>query len=364
MRRRLSALLARLLRRGAPGVRPLAGVDAAAVREARRDNPFDTWASRSRSANAADPALACHRLWQPFPELLIRPKFRIPASMPVFASGSCFAREVEESLAGLGFEVSTLCDEIFGREPLMHDGAAHTGVRPRSYLNRYNTMSMRDEFAHLLGADPGLESGALMYSLGQGAAADLHYSQSLRQADPATTLARRRAVREFLGPRLRRCRLFVLTLGMAECWFDAEERRYLNNTPGPRVLAAFGERLSVRLTRFEEHLAALESLYLMLQRVHGDDFRIVLTVSPVPLERSFLGRDVVLANTYSKSVLRAVAEEFAAFRPNVDYFPSFELVSFASPADAWEWDHRHVRPALVDHIMASFRRHYVEDAPA
>jgi len=339
---------------------PLVNVAADAVREARRDNPFDTWALRSRSANAADPLLACHRLWQPRPELLICPKFRIPASTSVFASGSCFAREVEESLATQGFEVSTLCDELFARAPFLHDADARPGLRPRSYLNRYNTMSMRDEFAHLLGADPEIEAGALMYPLGQGAAADLHYSQSLRQADLPTTLARRQAVRECLGPRLRHCRLIVLTLGMAECWYDEQAGRYLNNTPGPRVLAAFGDRLGVRLTRFEEHIRALESLYAMLQRVHGADFRVVVTVSPVPLERSFLGRDVVLANSYSKSMLRAVAEEFAAFRANVDYFPSFEFVSLAAPADAWEWDHRHVRPALVDHIMASFRRHYIE----
>jgi len=358
MNPRLRALFGRFVSR-LPA--PLASATAAAVREARRDNPFDTWSSRSAKANAADPALACHRLWQPRPDLMIRPKFRIPATLPVFASGSCFAREVEDSLAGQGFEVSTLCDELFTREPLLHDTAAHPGLRPRSYLNRYNAMSMRDEFAHLLGADPALEAGALTYPLGQGAAADLHYSQSLRQVDVPVTLARRQTVREYLGPRLRRCRFFVLTLGMAECWYDEQAGRYLNNTPGPRVLAAFGERLCVRLTRFEEHLAALEALYAMLQRLHGDDFRIVITVSPVPLERSLLGRDVVLVNTYSKSMLRAVAEEFAAFRGNVDYFPSFEFVSFAAPADAWEWDHRHVRPALVDHIMARFREHYIDE---
>ena len=356
----LLGMMRRLFPASAPAKAPLLRVSAGAVRESRRDNPFDTWASRSRSANAADTTLACHRLWQPKPDLMIRPKFRIPGTAGVFASGSCFAREVEEALATLGFEVSTLCDELFKTEPLLHDAAAHPGLRPRSYLNRYNTMSMRDEFAHLLGADPELEAGVLIYPFERGAAADLHYSQSLRQADPPTTLARRKCVREFLGPRLRQCRLIVLTLGMAECWYDDRAGRYLNNTPGPRVLAEFGDHLSVHLTRFEDHIRALESLYKMLQRVHGEDFKVVITVSPVPLERSFLGRDVVLANTYSKSVLRAVAEEFAAFRDNVDYFPSFELVSFAAPSDAWEWDSRHVRPALVDHIMSRFRSHYLE----
>jgi hypothetical protein len=61
-------------------------------------------------------------------------------------------------------------------------------------------------------------------------------------------------------------------------------------------------------------------------------------------------------------MLRAVAEEFAAAHGNVDYFPSYELVSYADPKSAWAWDHRHVTPGLVAHIMGLFARHYVDAA--
>lgn len=344
------------------GGRPLERVDASAAREAHKANPYSIWAARARQANEADRRLACHRIGAARPEIGIRPKFSIGRGQAVFAVGSCFAREVEDALADLGFEVPTRCDALFGQEPLLHDDSTGAGTRPRAYLNRYNSMSMLDEFRHLLGVAPEIEHGLLTYPLSRGCAADLHYTQSLRQADIETTLARRQAVRQHLGPLLRRCKLFVLTLGMAECWFDEKAGRYLNNTPGPRVMAAFGEQLAVHLTRFEQHRVALESLHELLRSVHGDDFRIVVTVSPVPLERSFLSQDVVTTNTYSKSMLRAVAQEFAALHDNVDYFPSYELVCHADPRGAWAWDHRHVNAQLVAHVMALFRRHYVEAA--
>lgn len=341
---------------------PLERVSASAAREAHKTNPYGTWAARAREANEADRSLACHRIGAARPEIGIRPKFAVGRDQAAFAVGSCFAREVEDALVDLGFDVPTHCDALFGEEPLLHDESLGTRTRPRAYLNRYNSMSMLDEFRHLLGLAPEIEQGLLTYPLNRGCAADLHYTQSLRQVDIETTLARRRKVREHLGPLLRRCRLFVLTLGMAECWFDEKAGRYLNNTPGPRVMAAFGEQLAVHLTRFEQHRAALESLHELLQAVHGDDFRIVVTVSPVPLECSFLSQDVVATNTYSKSMLRAVAQEFAALHDNVDYFPSYELVSQADPRSAWAWDHRHVNAELVAHVMALFRRHYVEAA--
>lgn len=345
-------------RPGAPCVLNQASADQA--RASRQ--PFATWAARAQAANQADRSLACHRIWAELPRLHIQPKFQVRRSEAVFAVGSCFAREVEEALSGLGFAVPTRCDAIFEQPPLQHDTAHNPGTRPRAYLNRYNSMSMLDEFRHLLGQAPELEQGLLTYSLDRGATADLHYTQSLRQVDMPTTLARRQRVRKHLGPLLRNSRLFVLTLGMAECWYDAEAGRYLNNTPGPRVLAAYGERLSVHLTRFEQHLAALRGLHELLTQTHGEDFRLVITVSPVPLERTFLDQDVVVTNNYSKSMLRAVAQEFAAAHANVDYFPSYELVSYADPRSAWAWDHRHVTPALVAHIMSLFARHYVAAA--
>lgn len=342
-----------------PPAGPLQRIGAAQAREAHQHNPQTVWAARAFQVNQADRGLACHRIWQPLPEIGIRPKFQIDAAEPVFAMGSCFAREVEDALVAQGFAVPTHCEDLFDDPLFDRQGQVAAEVRQRAYLNRYNSMSMLDEVRHLLGLAPELEDGLLSYTLNRGATADLHYSQSVPQTDRERSLLRRQRVRERLGPQLRRARVVVLTLGLAECWFDRAAGRYLNNTPGPRVMAAFGEQLEVHQTTFGQHLAALQSLHGVLTQALGEGLKIVVTVSPVPLERTFLDQDVIVSNRYAKSMLRAVAAEFAAAHANVDYFPSYEIVSYADPSQAWAWDQRHVSPTLVDHIMRLFSRHYV-----
>jgi hypothetical protein len=75
---------------------------------------------------------------------------------------------------------------------------------------------------------------------------------------------------------------------------------------------------------------------------------------------TFSTMDVVVANTYAKSLLRAVAQEWAAAHGNVDYFPSYEIVQNSDRATVWDADLRHVRGAGAQHIMELFVRSYLE----
>lgn len=78
--------------------------------------------------------------------------------------------------------------------------------------------------------------------------------------------------------------------------------------------------------------------------------RIILTVSPVPLQTTFSGQDCILAITQSKAVLRCAAEALASsFGRAVDYFPSFEIVQSGGLA-AFEDDFIHVRRDVVKRI--------------
>ena len=75
---------------------------------------------------------------------------------------------------------------------------------------------------------------------------------------------------------------------------------------------------------------------------------------------TFSTMDIVVANTWAKSLLRAVAQEWASAHPNVDYFPSYEIVQNSDRAVVWEDDLRHVRGKGAQHIMELFRRKYIE----
>ena len=53
----------------------------------------------------------------------------------------------------------------------------------------------------------------------------------------------------------------------------------------------------------------------------------ILTVSPVPLVATAAGKHVLVATTYSKSVLRVACEEVCQKAADVMYFPSYEIIT-------------------------------------
>jgi hypothetical protein len=74
---------------------------------------------------------------------------------------------------------------------------------------------------------------------------------------------------------------------------------------------------------------------------------------------TFSPDDVVLANCYSKSLLRTVAQQWSAKHENVHYFPSYEIVQNSERAVAWEEDLRHVNEKVANHIMSLFLDSYL-----
>ena len=147
------------------------------ARALQKGNSYDTWSARSYKTNEAGGLNASKRVWKGMLNIGINPKFSIFPSEQVFAIGSCFAREIEEALTGSGFKVPTHCNQLFDHPLLSHpdsEKGATARLRQRSYLNRYNTMSMYEELRHLLGLAPDIETGRLVYPVDKRAAADLH----------------------------------------------------------------------------------------------------------------------------------------------------------------------------------------------
>ncbi|HAI31209.1 MAG TPA: hypothetical protein DCM48_17045, partial [Thalassospira sp.] len=88
--------------------------------------------------------------------------------------------------------------------------------------------------------------------------------------------------------------------------------------------------------------------------------------SPVPLTATYEDQHVLKSTTYSKAVLRVVAEEFVRKNMFADYFPSFELVNNpAAMANYFEANMRSVRAEAVDIVMSHFLAAYLpaKEAP-
>ena len=93
---------------------------------------------------------------------------------------------------------------------------------------------------------------------------------------------------------------------------------------------------------------ALPLLEEAINRLTGFGVKVIVTVSPVPIRATFTTTDCVVANEFSKAVLRVCAERLVA-NPNVDYFPSYEIVRSRGLRGYYE-DHIHVDRDFVEKI--------------
>ncbi len=151
-------------------------------------------------------------------------------------------------------------------------------------------------------------------------------------------------------------KVFVLTLGMNEIWRLKSDGSVFSRAPW-RIAANLVE---TKVLTVEENLQELQTM-LNVWRRYNPDIQFILSVSPVPLHATFRGEEfhVLAANCHSKSLLRVVAEEFAARNHGVYYFPSYEVVMYGVQ-NAWEPDQRHVSRHAVDHVMELFNLMFVK----
>ena len=88
--------------------------------------------------------------------------------------------------------------------------------------------------------------------------------------------------------------------------------------------------------------------------------KIILTVSPVPLGSTFSDSDNLIANTESKSILRAVAGAIVRKYDFCNYFHSYEMATSLDRSQVFIQDARHISKPFVRHIMFEFEKYFVE----
>lgn len=273
----------------------------------------------------------------------LTPSFGFSLGEPMFAMGSCFARNVERRLHELGFNIVSWGLELTEEEA---EGRDRHGI-----LNKYTAHSMLNELRWAL--EPGAAyPQAAFLEVQEGTWFDPQLPGVSLTGSLEMVTARRRKIAE-LYRLIPRCRVVILTLGLVEAWFDTRTGLYLNGAPPGAAQRREPDRFRLDVLTVQETREALEAIHALLRRGGHPDFRILITVSPVPMKASFTGKDAISANTYSKSALRAAAEEFVAAHDNVDYFPSYEIATLTNRESAYAEDNIHVAPELVDAIMDS-----------
>lgn len=327
------------------------------VLEVLRARGHSHWNRGPDSATRSDfPEDASNRIFDGYAD--VRPTYagpRFAADAPVFAMGSCFAREIEQALARRGGNVTSLDATV--ERPEFHDTAGH--VRP-GFFHRYTPAAMAQEFRWPFGRQPGWADDALVFDQPGGDAIDLNYSA--RCADNGRDAIRvRREVAGALVRKAAHARIVVVTLGLTEGWVHLPTGLAIN-AMDVRLVRRHRSDFALQLMEFKDAIRALEDIHETITAEHVDGgFHLFLTVSPVPFRATLTPEDVIQANMTSKATLRTAATTFAGRHANVHYFPSYEIVAYSDPVLAWRPDRIHIEPAMVAHITDRFIRTVYEE---
>lgn len=297
---------------------------------------------------------ACQRLRRSLFVPAVQPRFCIKRTDRMFAIGSCFARGIEAALQKSGLRIESAATD-FDRFEI----AENRKLTPLTFTNKYTTYSILNELTWALQPGAAFPEESLV-DLDAERCFDPHVSPALKLVDHAATLERRRVITD-VTRRIKNCQVLFLTLGLVETWYDTLAQVHLNATPIKEMMDLHPKRYEFSRSNYLQNLENMERLHELLSAYAHPELRIIVTTSPVPMIATYSGRDVVVANTYSKSTLCAVAQDWAEAHENVQYFPSYEIVMNSDRDIAWEEDMRHVTGGVTRHVMDAFMSAYMED---
>ncbi|KRE13474.1 hypothetical protein ASE63_18550 [Bosea sp. Root381] len=332
--------------------------DAGTALSIMRGNPVRGWVSGKPDRMARDRLTTGS-----FLNLDHKPKFAIDPSWPIFTMGSCFARSVENVLMSRGLPLvlkghgAPAEDFDSWSDATQRGGGAAAGELSRGALNKYSVRSMNHELKRVLLNESYPDEG--MVELAPDQWFDPHAS-GLRLLPRERAFANRERLAA-ASARIKDARICFFTLGLTETWLDSQTGLAMNVHPGVNWLARMPERFRFVDYGYDATLTDMLEIIELIRTHCRADMRFIVTVSPVPLGATFKDADVIVANSGSKSVLRAVTEELYRRFDYVDYFPSYEMVMNSPRALAYEEDQLHVSRDMVAAVMGAFQRFYLED---
>lgn len=279
------------------------------------------------------------------------PKFGLSRNDGIMTAGSCFAQHIGRALKGAGLNILDVEPPPVG----MRDETARRfgyGLFSARYGNIYTTRQLLQLLHDALedAPDPSVvweREGRFFDALRPGVEPD-------GLARPDEVLLMRQGHLARVAKLLSESSVLIFTLGLTEAWRDRATGRVWPTAPGV-IAGAFDPKAHEFVNfRYAEIIADLTAIRAYLKDI-DPSFRMILTVSPVPLTATASGDHVLSATTRSKAVLRAAAGDFAEDHDDVDYFPSYELVTNQAAEGRWFDDNRRsVTPEGVEMVMRTF----------
>ena len=307
----------------------------------------------------ADPGVADPAAFDPVSDV----PFRITPQTRVVTAGSCFAQHVGHRLAAAGFthHIAEPAHPMFEADLARQFGY---GIFSARYGNIYTARQLLQLLHRAYGlfaprADhwprrPG-EGPRVVDPFRPQIQPEGFVSAAELAADRVQHLAAVRSAIETME-------VFIFTLGLTEAWQDKADGAIFPLAPG--VAGGVWDPQTVGFVNFDEAETAADlAEALAFIRARNPAVRIILTVSPVPLNATFEPRHVAVSTTWSKAVLRIAAEKMTRRFDACCYFPSYEIITAPQVRGRYfAADGREVLEAGVDHVMGLFFRHFAEGA--
>ena len=294
---------------------------------------------------------------------VVRTRFKLAATDRIATAGSCFAQHIARTLVKNDYKyyVAEAAPPGMTEE---RAAAGSYGLFSARYGNVYTARQLLQLIDRAYGRFSPRDSA---WTRRDGALIDPFRPQVEKDAFASleALLEAREAHLEAVRRLFETTDVFVFTIGLTESWRAKSDGAVFPVAPG--VVATGLDEGAYEFVNFGvDAIRADMRTFVGRLRAVNPAVRIVLTVSPVPLVATYERRHVLVSTTYSKSVLRVVADEIAAEFEGVDYFPSYEIITGNfSRGRYFEDDLREVRPEGVEHVMRLFKKHfYAEDAVA
>lgn len=313
-----------------------------------------------------------HRFWRkavtstpPFAidPVINEPPFVITPQDKVATAGSCFAQEIAMSLQDSGYHyylperppAGMSAEEALRRNYSMYScryGNIYTTAQLRQLIDR-----AYGRFTPQIDVWNRPEDGRFVDPFRPRIEPDGFATAEEMRADRETHLAAVRHMLETMD-------VFVFTFGHTETWRHKADGAILQLAPGvaggewdPNVFEFYNMTVSEVVRDF---LGAVDRI-----REINPGVRMVLSVSPVGIIATYEDRHVIESNSVVKSILRAAADEVVRARPNIAYFPSFDLATVSPNVPMfYREDTRRINPYGVDRAMRVFFQHFTDRGKA
>jgi hypothetical protein len=276
------------------------------------------------------------------------PKFPITRETSIITVGSCFAQHISKSLKENGF--NWLDSEPAPKAlPAGEHGANNYGVFSFRTGNIYTAALLKQWIVWAKGAEQSPEifkDGERFFD---------PYRPSINEngyASPEEMRAARQFTLSNILSAIQQADVFIFTLGLTEAWLNKNGTVY-PMCPGTVRGEFSNEDHFFHNYHHEEIVRDLEFVFDALQEINPN-IKFLLTVSPVPLTATASGEHVLSATTYSKSALRSAAGYLCQRRADVDYFPSYEIIT-AAPFKGQFFD-LNMRSVTVDGVAFVMRQ--------